>query len=246
MLVESKLLNKLRLPKSKNYNEYCNIILLLASIVFIVVYSSISQENRVHISDILTSDAALYSTIVVIVIASYYNLLIGFTLCVMFIIMIMPFFAKNNMNNGSRSNNKEGFTDEREPRNEAERDSAQVDKDIQHLMNAFKGKGPRTKEIFDNMEKTNRKQKREDAFNNLDGKDKPVEKVEQFAEDELKIEKRKFNPNDEYDNNLKMTMEICDDIKRRITYKYEELPYLKKYISTKIQNIIDLLELDRD
>lgn len=239
MLVKSNLLNKLRLPKSKNYNEYCNIILLLTSIVFVVIYSSITQENRNHIADILTSDTALYSTILVIVIASYYNLIIGFTLCVIFIIMIMPFFARNNLNgNTSNSNGKEGFTDEKE-------DDNQTKKDLEHLLDAFKGNGRRTKEIFNDAKEIESKQKRKDAFNNLNS-NKRVEKVEQFAEPELKIEKRKFNPNDEYDNNLKMTMEICDDIKQRITYKYEELPYLKKYISTKIQSIIDLLELEQD
>lgn len=237
MLVKSNLLNKLRLPKSKNYNEYCNIILLLTSIVFVVVYSSITQENRNHIADILTSDAALYSTIIVIVIASYYNLIIGFTLCVIFIIMIMPFFSKNNLNDNKTVNNgKEGFTDEE--------DDNQTKKDLEHLLDAFKGNGKRTKEIFNDAKEIESKQKRKDAFNNLNSK--KTDKVEQFAEPELKIEKRKFNPNDEYDNNLRMTMEICDDIKQRITYKYEELPYLKKYISTKIQSIIDLLELTQD
>lgn len=238
MIIDSKLFKKISLKNNSNYNEYTNIILLLISIVFIVIYSSIKQENRVHIADILTSDMALYSTIIVIIIASYYNLLIGFTLCVIYIIMILPFFAKNNKS----GNITEGFNNGL--KEEYENDKKKVDKDIEHLISAFKGKGPRTKELMNDIKKKESKKKRENAFNSLDTKND--DEVEQFEETELSIPRRKFNPNDEFDNNLKMVMGLCDDIKKRITYKYEENDYLKKYISTKIQQIIDLLELSKD
>ena len=67
-------------------------------------------------------------------------------------------------------------------------------------------------------------------------------KSENFNTNET-IRIRKFNPNDEFDNNLLMTKDICDDIKKRIIYEYESIPYLKQYISSRLQEIIDLLDL---
>jgi hypothetical protein len=57
------------------------------------------------------------------------------------------------------------------------------------------------------------------------------------------VEQRKFNPADNDDMNLLMTMEICDDIKNRIKYVYEDTGYLKKYIREKIEEIVDMLDL---
>lgn len=57
------------------------------------------------------------------------------------------------------------------------------------------------------------------------------------------VEQRKFNPADNDDMNLLMTMEICDDIKNRIKYVYEDNGYLKKYIREKIEEIVDMLDL---
>ena len=71
---------------------------------------------------------------------------------------------------------------------------------------------------------------------------KSNDKTEKFDGQET-IKLRRFNPNDEFDNNLLMTKEICDDIKKRIMYEYETIPYLKRYISSRLQEIIDLLDL---
>ena len=57
------------------------------------------------------------------------------------------------------------------------------------------------------------------------------------------ILKRKFDPTNEEDSNLLLTMEACSEIKDRISYNYENKEYLKRYIRDKLEEIIELLNL---
>ena len=56
----------------------------------------------------------------------------------------------------------------------------------------------------------------------------------------LKRPKRKFDLNKDSDMHLLNTREICKDIINRINYKYEDNDYLKKYIGSRIEEIVDL------
>ena len=57
------------------------------------------------------------------------------------------------------------------------------------------------------------------------------------------ILKRKFDPTNEEDSNLLLTMEACAEINDRIKYNYENKEYLKRYIRDKLEEIIELLNL---
>lgn len=59
----------------------------------------------------------------------------------------------------------------------------------------------------------------------------------------LSIQRRKFNLNDESDKDLLNTREICTDVINRINYEYEDTEYLKKYISARIEEIIEINKL---
>ena len=58
-----------------------------------------------------------------------------------------------------------------------------------------------------------------------------------------KIEKRKFNPSNQDDTNLMITKEMLSDMINRIEYKYEDTPYLKKYLRHRIEDIIETNDL---
>jgi ribosomal protein S18 len=60
------------------------------------------------------------------------------------------------------------------------------------------------------------------------------------------IQQRKFNPASQLDMNLLETMEICEDIRDRIKYNYEDTKYLKRYIKEKLEEVVDLLDLVSD
>lgn len=57
------------------------------------------------------------------------------------------------------------------------------------------------------------------------------------------ILRRKFDPTNEEDSNLLLTIEACSEIKDRISFNYENKEYLKRYIRDKLEEIIELLNL---
>ena len=60
---------------------------------------------------------------------------------------------------------------------------------------------------------------------------------------EVVIAKRKFDIEEQEDKNLLNTKQICHDIINRITFKYEDKPYLKKYIATRVEEMVDINNL---
>ena len=63
------------------------------------------------------------------------------------------------------------------------------------------------------------------------------------------IKTRNFDPTSDEDTNLLITKEILEDMINRITFQYESNDYLKRYISTRLQEIVKinaLLTLDDD
>jgi hypothetical protein len=62
----------------------------------------------------------------------------------------------------------------------------------------------------------------------------------------LKINVRKLDSEDIEDNKLLETSEILKDMLNRIYYEYEDVDYLKKYISNRLQEIVDVLDLIDD
>ena len=76
-----------------------------------------------------------------------------------------------------------------------------------------------------------------------------VNKMKKKKKSEVVIPKRKFNIEEQEDKNLLNTKQICHDIINRITFKYEDKPYLKKYIATRVEEMVDinnLLDEDED
>lgn len=210
-----------------NTKEQENIITLLSCIVFIFIYSYLDKDSRINLATLLTKDSTLFVSIIIISIISYYNIITGFVLIIVYVIMLLPYFKNGN------STTTEGF------------------KSDSDLLETLKGNGSKTRKLLDKIERYETSKKRSKSYKNLskddtdNGEDSNEENFGN-GDGSLKLKIRTFNPNDETDNNLLMTKEICDDIKKRIVYEYESIPYLKKYISSKLQEIIDLLELTED
>ena len=57
------------------------------------------------------------------------------------------------------------------------------------------------------------------------------------------IKLREFDPANEEDTNLLITKEVLQDIINRITYQYESNMYLKRYMSSRLQEIVKLNNL---
>jgi Ca2+/Na+ antiporter len=253
-----------------------DIIILLTSIIFIIIYSSLSNNTRKQIAIILTTDLILVFTVIILTIISYFNLISGFVLCIMFIIMLLPYFMEHYTSNAKLNNSKdkkEGFTSSNNKKKKYKKVSIggpEGDKEVEDidLFKSISGKGERVEKFMKKVDNYKTHKKREEAYNNLVSSNNNVikkkykthsdsyeenllEETENIMKDnetedfkgQETIKIRKFDPNNEFDNNLLMTKDICDDIKKRITYEYESIPYLKRYISSRLQEIIDLLDL---
>lgn len=111
----------------------------------------------------------------------------------------------------------------------------------------------------------NNNNNRDDSFNDVNSKKSKIKesmtdviknntpnvsrKVKKSNQSFQTIKVRKFDPTSDEDTNLLITKEILEDIINRITYQYESSDYLKRYISTRLQEIIklnNLLNLDED
>jgi hypothetical protein len=262
----------------KKINNYNNIIVLLTCIVFIIIYSSLNSNNRKLISDIFTKDILLVISIITITTISYFNITIGFVLCIIYIIMILPYFmdSYNNLVNGVEgfaNNNANGKNNSKKGKRKKKVHvgGPEGDKEIDEvdLIETLKGNGDGISKFMKKVDNYKAHKKREEAYNNLissntttrnkkydthtdNGSDNILAETDKInsmdnEKEDFKgqetVKFRKFDPNDEFDNNLLLTKEICDDIKKRITYEYETIPYLKRYISSRLQEIIDLLDL---
>ena len=69
----------------KKIDKTQNIITLFICIIFIVIYSFISVDNRSTIANILTNDVILIISIALISIMTYINIINGFVLSVIYI-----------------------------------------------------------------------------------------------------------------------------------------------------------------
>ena len=97
------------------------------------------------------------------------------------------------------------------------------------------------KKILDNIESENASKNSSNTKNHKQKNGNKSSK-EKFQT----IEPRKFDPTSEDDTNLLITKEILQDMMNRIEYNYESIPYLKKYIRHRIEEIIDTNNLLKD
>ena len=119
--------------------------------------------------------------------------------------------------------------------------------------------------LLTKLEHERNNNKRGDKFNDTSNKNSKIKesmtdviknntpnvsrKVKKRSQNFQTIKVRKFDPTSDEDTNLLITKEILEDIINRITYQYESSDYLKRYISTRLQEIIKLnklLNLDED
>jgi hypothetical protein len=103
-------------------------------------------------------------------------------------------------------------------------------------------------EDVDNSSKSKSKKIKEsmsDVINSSSKSNKYIKSNSKFQT----IKVRNFDPTSDEDTNLLITKEILEDVINRITFQYESNDYLKRYISTRLQEIVrlnGLLNLDGD
>jgi len=233
-------------------------MVLLTGVSVIAISHLLPQATQVALANLIRHPVILTVLLVACMAVGYYNFITGLLLLLLLICFVLPMLRP-----ATAPLTQEGF-----------KSNTANDVSLKNpaILNMFDGPLGRTlakqkKEAdeFNDIKKANereleyterRKFKKaksgsseqedfEDA--NTDTTEKKKQQRKQANKETFKtVEQRKFNPADNDDMNLLMTMEICDDIKNRIKYVYEDNGYLKKYIREKIEEIVDMLDLVPD
>jgi ribosomal protein S18 len=180
-----------------------------------------------------------------LLVVGYFNIISGIILLVLFTCIFLP----QHITTGDA--NVEGFTSKKSDTDEDGLDSN--NKVIKDLL-----KPGKLRSELENARKYNKEMFEAEMANNkfmeMESKKKrknTQQKKEKFTAEldggnARAIHQRKFNPASQLDMNLLETMEICEDIRDRIKYNYEDTKYLKRYIKEKLEEVVDLLDLVND
>lgn len=219
------------------------IVTFLASgllILYIGLYKELNPNLRNTIHKKIRQPFILLLLIILCGLFSYANVVICVLLLLSILITLSTPINSETVSVGKEADNslQEGFTN----KDKKEKPSYLQDYfniNPKKYTNAFK------EGIIENKrKKVEEKIKRQFKNNNSNNVNKTKKK-----KSEVVIPKRKFDIEDQEDKNLLNTKQICHDIINRITFKYEDKPYLKKYIATRVEEMVDinnLLDEDED
>ena len=219
--------------------------IVLTGVCFIGIYHLLPAHTQFAIGNIIRNPIILSILLLGLLVIGYFNIISGIILLVLFICIFIPQHI-TYIGEGS-NNNIEGFTSQHSnSSNESGLNSNnKVIKDLLKpgkLRSELEAARKQNKEMFE-AEMANNK------FMELENKKRRKtnqQKNEKFTADldgSRAIQQRKFNPASQEDMNLLETMEICEEVRDRIKYNYEDTKYLKRYIKEKLEEIVDLLDL---
>jgi hypothetical protein len=218
-------------------NKYFIFIAISSIIIALLIIQLLNKQIKNEIIKWIQYPLILIPIILVIVFVSNFNICLAIIMLIAILILLLPDNNKYSYKTSLLLN--EGFENkyEKELQNKEENDQYYIDgiknlvssklKNIEKHHNNELSKGilENKKKILDIEKLKNKKDKSKTSSS-----DSNSSKI---------IEKRVFNPNQEDDTNLLLTKEILLDMVNRIEYNYENTNYLRKYIKSRVEEIID-------
>ena len=257
-------------------NSKLNYFLILTLVLFIGCYHLLNKNIRTSITNFVTLPIILILCMIIILSIGYHNITLGLLMTASLFVVLYPL---DNLMPEQTENKliTEGFSNRNERKRQKEK-FIKTSGDRQHTVDKFKNYFrdifdeaiKEEKEEMEDMIRENlhtrleneRKNNRKDeSFSDVNKGSKIKESMNDVINNNTPnvskrknsnyqtIKTRKFDPTNDEDTNLLITKEILEDIINRITYQYESTDYLKRYISTRLQEIIKinkLLNLDED
>lgn len=214
--------------------------IVLTGVCFIGIYHLLPSHTQLAIGNIIRNPMIMVILLIGLMVVGYFNLISGIILLVLFTCIFLPQNIPVNqavVTEGFTSEDS-GSEDNLDSNNAAIKSLLKPGKLRSELESARK----HNKEMFE-AEMANNK------FMEMENKKKKKsmqQKKEKFTAEldgARAIQQRKFNPASQLDMNLLETMEICEDVRDRIKYNYEDTKYLKRYIKEKLEEVVDLLDL---
>lgn len=247
-------LSKISFGKILNDKNFIYLSIIIITI-FLIGYNLLTSHTKYLIHYWITQPLVLIPIIIIIIIIGKINIWISLYLITALSLVILSFpnfsIFKNNNNtletfteksdNNEDNKDNEDDEDDEDPK-EKERKKKEANqqyyingiksiftsklKDTEKYQNSELQKGiiENKKKILNRVKKINQKNK-----NNI---------TEKNSQDKI-IKKRLFNPNKEEDTNMLITKEILLDMSNRIDYDYENMKYLKRYLRSRIEEIIE-------
>jgi hypothetical protein len=219
--------------------------IVLTGVCFIGIYHLLPSHTQLAIGNLIRNPIILTVLLLGLLVVGYFNIISGIILLVLFTCIFLPQHITTGDKHMEGFTSKDNSTDDEglNSNNKIINDLLKPGKLRSELEDARKY----NKEMFE-AEMANNK------FMELESKKKhknTQQKKEKFTAELDKgnaraIQQRKFNPASQLDMNLLETMEICDEVRDRIKYNYEDTKYLKRYIKEKLEEVVDLLDLVND
>ena len=245
-----------KMIKSKRMTYFA----ILTGTSMLGIYYLLPYQTQVILSNFIRNPFILTILLITILCIGYFNFVSGVILLLLLVNVLLPLSKNtNNINNKNTLDTLhplvlEGFDNKSIHLNDEDALNSN-NKSIQNLFkpgyfrqkleearkdnkNLFEKEMAKNKSIeyFEKRKHKKNKQHKRENFNNTNGSSNS-------SNNNRVIEQRKFNPANEEDTNLLLTMETFDDIRDRIKYTYESKPYLKKYIKEKLTEVVELLDL---
>lgn len=213
--------------------KYTNYLIVSILVIILVLFMKMPKQERLHMRKLVKNPNVLILLIASIGVLSFYNIYLAMACMGTLLIILTTKEEDSTPNHTNHTPNnvyvEEGFEDKRK-----------------HalLKNFGIDMKEMTNDLMDGLAENRRSniRKRNKKISKLNDK-----KKEGFNDTGMvNIPKRKFNPEKESDINLMETRKILEDLINRIDYKYEDNDYLKKYIGSRIEEIVDLNGLLED
>lgn len=211
------------------FQDKCFVIFILFVFIFyIFFYDYIDYKIKEQIFLTFTNPLILIFTIILIGLILYHNFTVGIIIAIALTITITLNHKNNDNNNNNKINNRnnsyEGFKNKGFLMNK-----------IENLTNNLQEGLEENKDILEKYKKK--------KVDKLENEEENSVKEKEKKNKNINIKKRKFDFSKREDKALVYSREVLKDCIKRINYEYDDKEYLKKYISSKIEEIIDLLGL---
>jgi len=234
--------------KDKNFIA----VILISFLFYIIFFEYINKDTKQEIFNTISNPIILISSIVLIGLVLNSNFTIGMVMIFTLIISLTFNSESSNFTNKLMLQEQlpilEQFKNAKSNKNnddtvEGFKSKSFIEKTVEKLTNDLE------EGIKENnaIEEKYRDTANREEFDNTDSSDKP--KKEKYKnsnknhKNEKTIKRRKFDYTNKEDKSLVYSREVLKEVVNRINYEYEDREYLKKYIGSKFEEIIDLLGL---
>jgi len=215
-------------------NKIIVFVLTISQIIYLIVLYTLKTEVEQNKALILVRKNIFLMFICgIILVLSLYNVF----LAVLSSLTLMISISFNNKLNSSSQSTIESFKDKKEEVSNHFVSKALRLRENPHL--------EEYKDVWKEGFNENKRLRKQENLKNIKNNNRENFSKKKGGKERF-INKRKLDSGNQDEESFVNTKEILNDMINRIDYEYEDFNYLKKYISSRIEEIVELLDLLED